>query len=291
MSGRIYLIAAFFALATVACSSSKTQPEQESPELLSTESSADPVGSIPEDMLAEEEAAMDGAEPEAALATDPFADLKEEEPSQSDALAVIEDGQSAPSGGLEQYTVKAGDTLMKVAFTLYGDIDRWRDLFDWNRDVLRQASRLEVGMSLKYETPPEGFQREQLAHSYLIKAGDTLAGIADEVYGRKMKYKKLQNFNKRLVKDPNRIFAGFTLFYDITPQEMAEAEARRQERTAQSADGWSLPGSDSVPSAITPPAVTPSPETPPVAAGPTAPGPSSLDAPQSMPLPPPPAGQ
>lgn len=294
MPGRIYWIAAIFALATVACSSSKTQPEQDSPELQTMESSADSVGSIPEDMLAEEEAAGDTAEPDAALATDPFADLKEEEkPSEGEALAVIEDGESAPAGGqMEQYTVKAGDTLMKIAFTLYGDIDRWKELFDWNRDVLNKASRLDVGMTLKYEAPPEDFQREQYAHSYLIKAGDTLAGIADEVYGRKMKYKKLQNYNRRLIKDPNRIFAGFTLYYDITPQEMAEAEARRQEKAAQAASGgWNTP-SDTVPSALTPPAETTLPAAPPVAVSPVPPAPSSVAPPPApAPLPLPPAGQ
>mgnify|MGYP003346941154 CR=1 FL=1 len=32
-----------------------------------------------------------------------------------------------------------------------------------------------------------------------------VAGIADDVYGKKQKYTKLQNYNKKLIKNPNRI--------------------------------------------------------------------------------------
>ncbi len=68
-----------------------------------------------------------------------------------------------------------------------------------------------------------------------------------------MKYRKLQGYNKQLIKNPNRIFAGFTIYYDITEQEVAEAEARRAERAAQG--GGAAPGAvaPSRPSAISPP--------------------------------------
>jgi nucleoid-associated protein YgaU len=287
------LFVAALAIMFVACSSSKTQPEQEMNELQSTESAADPVGSIPEDMLAAEEGTPEG-DPAAAStegastesAADPFADLKEKE-SSSDSLAVTEDGESsnATTGEAEWYSVKSGDTLMKIAFTIYGDIDRWKDLFDWNRGTLKKASQLNVGMKLKYEAPSNSFQPKQLAHTYTIKPGDTLANIADEVYGRKMKYRKLQNYNKRLIKNPNRIFAGFTIFYDITEQEMAEAEARRKERLAEGG-GASPMDSSPIPSAISPPPEA-APAPAPIAASPPPPAPSSL----APPPPPPPPGQ
>lgn len=284
---RLLFVAALAMLAT-ACSSSQTQPEQDLNELASSESTADPVGSIPEDMLAAEETPADAVAPEGAEASadtaggaDPFADLKEKDSSEN--LATIEDGESsATTGETDTYTVKAGDTLMKIAFTVYGDIDRWKDLFDWNKGTLKKASQLKPGMRLKYETPVNAFQPAQLGHSYTIKPGDTLANIADEVYGRKMKYKKLQGYNKRLIKNPNRIFAGFTIFYDITEQEMAEAEARRKERMA-GGGGGSAPMDTSIPSAIAPPPEAP-PAPPPVAAAPP-PAPSSV-----APPPPPPSG-
>jgi nucleoid-associated protein YgaU len=236
-----------------ACSSSKRGADTSANEGATLESSADAIGSIPEDMLATEEQLPMGE-----AAADPFADLKEPEDAGSatspDLATAETEGSTESSSSVASsaalggepgvYVVKAGDTLMKIAFTIYGDIDRWRDLRDWNKGDAEKA--LRVGTRLRYEAPVEAFAPDQLPHSYMIKKGDTLAGIADEVYGRKMKFRKLQKYNARLIKNPNRIFAGFTLFYDITAQEMAEAEARRKER--ELAGG----GFSNTPSAISP---------------------------------------
>jgi LysM repeat protein len=251
-----------------ACSSSPTGSEDVGSDIGAAESGADAVGSIPEDMLAAEEstggdeftaeATPTPVEQMAPTESDPFADLKESE--SSDDLASLEESM-ATTGETATYSVKAGDTLMKIAFTIYGDVDRWKDLKEWNSGKLKSVSQLSVGTKLKYETPVNSFSPEQLAHSYLIKKGDTLAGIADEVYGRKMKYRKLQNYNRRLIKNPNRIFAGFTIFYDITDQEMAEAEARRKERMAAGGSDSSGDSFNLVPSTISPPAeAVPSPK-------------------------------
>lgn len=278
-----FLLSLLAALALGAgCSSSQTAGDDGYLDMgNSPESGADAVGSIPEDMLANDEAATepvadestDGAAAEASAGSDPFADLADSE-NAGGALEVTEESGSAATGTTEKYTVKAGDTLMKIAFTIYGDIDRWKDLRDWNQAAIKNASHLKVGTKLTYETPLQPFDAQERAHSYLIKQGDTLAGIADEVYGRKMKYRKLQRYNKKLIKNPNRIFAGFTIFYDITDQELAEAEARRQERMANGGGGGnnfqappaaggddfnllggdhSAPSAPSVPSALSPP--------------------------------------
>lgn len=261
-------------LSATSCSSSPPAGEGNLDGALpAPESSADQVGSIPEDMLADEmgvesSAGMPGDE--LSSSPNPFADLSENHESEStvtadrDALLVPEDttggSSSSPfadldsndgghdssgSGKMDRYTVKAGDTLMKIAFNLYGDVERWKDLKELNSQALKGGDLVRAGMKLRYEVPNESFNPDQHAKAYEIKKGDTLAGIADEVYGRRAKYKKLQNYNKDLIKNPNRIFAGFTIYYDITEQEMAEAEARRAERAAQ--------GGSSVPSAISPP--------------------------------------
>jgi hypothetical protein len=126
------------------------------------ESGADAVGSIPEDMLADEDLHMGDDFFSSGSAGDPFADLTGGQAlSSSDALAVSEPDDPFVSftsgGGTDSYVVKAGDTLMKIAFTIYGDIDRWKDLFDWNRGVLKKASQLRVGMKLSYEAPLSPF--------------------------------------------------------------------------------------------------------------------------------------
>lgn len=270
-----------------ACSSS--QPSDDpmlEAELGSTGgSSADSVGSIPEDMLAADEQKADIALPssdgssttaETVPESDPFKDLKDKE---QEASADTSDSESSGStGNIETYTVKPGDTLMKISFTLYGDIDRWKEIFDMNKGVIKKASRLKAGMQIKYDAPSSSFSPEQLGHTYEIKQGDTLANIADEVYGRKMKYKKLQKYNSKLIKNPNRIFAGFTLFYDITEQEVAEAEARRKERMAG--------GGDAVPSMISPPPQNLSPPPPAVGLAPPPPPPQNMAPPPPPPPPP-----
>ena len=291
---KAYLFIGLVAIAGTACSNSKPASEGNVPEdmLANAEggSQADAVGSIPEDSLmapGEEptSAAAPANEAEALVssskATDnPFSDLKENE--KSDSLAVIEDGEKKEegTGSMDTYTVKAGDTLMKVAFSIYGDIERWKDLQEWNQASLKKRKGLRKGMKLQYEVPATAFNPEQRAHAYEIKKGDTLAGIADEVYGRKMKYKKLQGYNRQLIRNPNRIFAGFTIYYDITQKEMAEAEARRQERMAGGG------GDHSVPSSLVPPPTDLTAPPPPIAVAP--PAPASTGESSAVPLPPPP---
>lgn len=281
---------------TTGCSSSQTSGDSGLPLDEESSSSADAVGSIPEDMLAADESGSADAETGAAGAevagaakdvADPFADLTESADA-ADAASEV-DVAAAATGETAEYTVKSGDTLMKIAFSLYGDIDRWKDLEQWNRASLKNANRLKPGTRLTYETPAVSFSPEERAHTYEIKKGDTLANIADEVYGRKAKYKKLQGYNKSLIKNPNRIFAGFTIFYDITPQEMAEAEQRRQERAASAGsvapapEGGAEPASDGqtmsmVPSAVAPPADMGPPQPAPMANTPAAvPAPASAN--------------
>ncbi len=40
----------------------------------------------------------------------------------------------ASSGGSELYEVRSGDTLMKIAFMVYGDVYQWRKILDANSD-------------------------------------------------------------------------------------------------------------------------------------------------------------
>jgi LysM repeat protein len=275
------LVALFLAL-SLATGCSSQQGGDSEPMLLDPgmESGADTVGSIPEDSLNKEEQPMDamaasGSEGYHDLANatssepsaDPFADLNggETAGSATEVASGDQTTDSAPfadvvadsshpaaatgSGGTAEYVVKPGDTLMKIAFSIYGDIDRWKDLRDWNSGKVKHFSKLKTGTKLTYEAPVVAFSAEEHSHSYLIKHGDTLANIADDVYGRRSKYKKLASFNKNLIKNVNRIFAGFTLFYEITPKEMAEAEARRQQKAA---GGIHLGEASSIPSAVSP---------------------------------------
>ncbi len=49
----------------------------------------------------------------------------------------------------EMYTVKAGDTLSKLAQHYYGDKFTYSRIFDANRDILDDADKIKVGQKLK----------------------------------------------------------------------------------------------------------------------------------------------
>ncbi len=128
------------------------------------------------------------------------------------------------SDEMADYSVQKGDTLMKIAFETYGDIFKWKELYDWNKDKLSKASRLEVGMHLKYKKPVTSPSLSKNGDPYLIKKGDTLGSIAYEIYAKRSKWKKLFSNNKGLIKNPNRIYAGFYLYYQMTAQEKLDVE-------------------------------------------------------------------
>ncbi len=58
-------------------------------------------------------------------------------------------------------------------------------------------------LSVKKEAPEAEF--------YTVKRGDSLSKIAKRFYGDPMKYKKIFDANKPMLKDPNLIFAGQVL--------------------------------------------------------------------------------
>ncbi len=147
--------------------------------------------------------------------------------------------------GFARYTVKKGDTLMKIAFELYGDIDRWKDLYRLNKNKLHNRIQLSAGQNLAYvpaETTP---QTHPEGEPYLIKVGDSLGSISQDVYGVRKRWRELYEHNKTLIKDPNRIFAGFYLYYQITEQQRAQAAVykKRAQRLAlkKAAEAPSVP--------------------------------------------------
>lgn len=57
------------------------------------------------------------------------------------------------AAGAEQkvrtYTVKAGDTLGKIAQELYGDGSRWTEIYEANKAKIANPNAIEVGQELK----------------------------------------------------------------------------------------------------------------------------------------------
>ncbi len=125
------------------------------------------------------------------------------------------------STDIGQYTVKSGDTLMQIAFQLYGDIGKWKVLKELNQNILSKKP-LVKGAKIRYYIPEKAFSWTPKGNPYLIKDGDTLGIISNNVYQTPKKWKALWENNKPLIKNPNRIYAGFTLYY--VTEGMAEVD-------------------------------------------------------------------
>ncbi|MEG2144348.1 MAG: 5'-nucleotidase C-terminal domain-containing protein, partial [Oscillospiraceae bacterium] len=89
----------------------------------------------------------------------PTAPIKKEEPKKSE-----EPKNSAPPRAEEKippreekpptvkektYTVKMGDTLTKISKSIYGTIEYWDEIYNANRDVLKNSEDIRVGMVLR----------------------------------------------------------------------------------------------------------------------------------------------
>lgn len=56
-----------------------------------------------------------------------------------------------PPAAVEQqtYTVVSGDSLSKIAKRVYGNANRWHEIYDANRDQLDNPDRIKPGQVLK----------------------------------------------------------------------------------------------------------------------------------------------
>jgi nucleoid-associated protein YgaU len=163
------------------------------------------------------------AAPAVAAATPPPVDTA---PAPAPVAAAPVASNDQGSGEASSYTVREGDTLMKIAFENYGDLYKWKDIYQQNHDAIKNPNDVPPGTVLKLDKPSVPVAIERNGDQYLIKTGDTLGTISNDVYGTKTKWKKIWNNNKQLIKDPNKIYAGFYLFYTLTPSEKKNLEER-----------------------------------------------------------------
>lgn len=131
---------------------------------------------------------------------------------ESPALAQNET-PSSDAGKTMEYKVQKGETLMQIAFKIYGDIGKWKELRELNQEKFGKSPALRSGMELKYKAPANAFVWNPEGVAHLIKTGETLGTISNTVYQTPKKWKQIWENNKPLIKNPNIIFAGFTLYY------------------------------------------------------------------------------
>jgi len=162
--------------------------------------------------------------------------------------------QTASSGQTESYSVKSGDTLMKIAFETYGDVYKWKDIYNENKDQVQDPNVITEGTVLKL-AKAESLVIDRNGERYLIKRGDTLGTISEALYGTKDRWKDLWANNKQLIHNPDKIFAGFYLYYVPSAPVAAApsgAAAPASIQTLNSAPAVSTPPAETSTSAAVP---------------------------------------
>lgn len=117
------------------------------------------------------------------------------------------------AGQVKSYRVQRGETLMQIAFKLYGDISKWKEIKNMNSEKLTNNSSLKANTELKYRAPETPFVWNPAGQPHMIKTGETLGTISNSIYSTPKKWKAIWENNKPLIKNPNIIYAGFTLYY------------------------------------------------------------------------------
>ena len=125
------------------------------------------------------------------------------------------------TGEMGIYVTKKGETLMQIGFKIYGDYRKWKELMSWNN---LSGHSVLPGTKLKYEKPSSEFVWSPRGNPYLVKKGDTLGLISQEKYNTSKRWRDIYNNNKPLIRDPNLIFAGFTIYYIPSDDRNAASE-------------------------------------------------------------------
>ncbi|MEM7755688.1 MAG: LysM peptidoglycan-binding domain-containing protein [Planctomycetota bacterium] len=123
------------------------------------------------------------------------------------------------------YTVRAGDTLSKIARRVLGDAGRWRELQELNKQSLPSADSIVIGQKLRVPansaaapdpTPARQARPERRSNPiqrryYVVKPGDTLGLIAQRELGTVKRQDELLEHNSATIQDADEIYAGMKL--------------------------------------------------------------------------------
>jgi nucleoid-associated protein YgaU len=76
---------------------------------------------------------------------------EDKEPDFSDVVSGSSSSAAAPKDEAvtRTYTVVAGDSLSKIARKIYGDAGRWKEIFEANRDTIKNPDLIHPGQTLK----------------------------------------------------------------------------------------------------------------------------------------------
>jgi hypothetical protein len=120
------------------------------------------------------------------------------------------------------------ETLMMIAYKIYGDYHRWREIAQINKEMFDERYVIKKGMMLKFAMPESEFKNEHKGEPFIIKWGDTLSSISKEVYDTLNRWKEIWHNNRPLIRHPDKIFAGFTIYYVPGDKPLRKKEAVKE---------------------------------------------------------------
>lgn len=122
---------------------------------------------------------------------------------------IVFDGaiRAPASISLSTYRVLKNDSYMKIAWKLYGDITRWKEISSLNSNLMLHPDRV---INVPSFSSPFNWSVE--GDPYLIHRGDTLGKISTKKYESSKYWKDIWKHNEALIKNPDLIFAGFTIY-------------------------------------------------------------------------------
>jgi len=215
-SFRIFLILGLV-LGLAACSSSRTDEEDLADDIIEeVDAGTDAVPASSVEMPSQAVSAITAPEVPAA----PPLPVSQTVIVASESVNVPKVASSGATRG--SYIIRPGETLMMIAYQVYGDIFRWKEIYRANKDKIRNPNSLPVGVALTTENIPGGANSPPKGRKYQVKIGDTLRSIARSVYGTQYKWEKIWKNNRQAIKNPNKIFKGFSIYYTMSLKDLAE---------------------------------------------------------------------
>jgi nucleoid-associated protein YgaU len=92
---------------------------------------------------------MKGTAPSQEAANAVWNEIKRINPKMDDITAEFPIDASLQKSSERTYTVKAGDTLSKISKQFLGDANKYMQIFEANRDKLKDPDKIQVGQELK----------------------------------------------------------------------------------------------------------------------------------------------
>jgi len=125
------------------------------------------------------------------------------------------------------YKVQSNDNLFKIAKKHYGDGQKWKKIFEANRDIMPDSNSLYIDQLLLIpdvsveNRPKESFitqvrgrldnERPNNVDTHTVKAGDTLYRIAEEYYDDPNVWTKILEANENTLEDAGSLKKGQVL--------------------------------------------------------------------------------